>query len=98
MRRARSARLLALAAAAAGCGGDRRVAEGDEPIAALQVAHVSQRYSTEYWQAQAAQQSAVWSVAVAVLRDGGARRCALSQLPRRADGGARSGRRALTQT
>ena len=52
--RSRRARLLLVAAALAACSSaDRRIAEGEEPIAALQVRHPSQRYDTAYWAGQA---------------------------------------------
>jgi len=60
----RACLLLAAAAATACTSGDRRIAEGDEPIAALQVRYVSRRYDTAFWTAQARESTALWSIAL----------------------------------
>ena len=70
--RSRRARLLLLAAALAACNTpDRRIAEGEEPIAALQVRHRSRRYNTAYWATQARASTALWAIALQFCRSEG---------------------------
>jgi hypothetical protein len=68
----RRARLLLLAVALAACSSpDRRIAEGEEPIAALQVRKRSQRYDTAYWVTQARASTALWAIALQFCRSEG---------------------------
>lgn len=55
---------LSAALTACGSGADRRIAEGDEPMQALQVRHLSRRYNAEFWREQARVETAVWSIAL----------------------------------
>ena len=55
---------LSAALTACGSGADRRIAEGDEPMQALQVRHLSRRYNVEFWREQARAETAMWSVAL----------------------------------
>jgi hypothetical protein len=72
LHRSRRAWLLLLAAAlAARSSADRRIAEGEEPIAALQVRHRSQRYDTGFWAAQARGSTALWAIALQFCRGEG---------------------------
>jgi hypothetical protein len=72
LHRSRRARLLLLAVALAACNlADRRIAEGEEPIAALQVRRRSQRYDTAYWAAQARASTALWGIALQFCRSEG---------------------------
>jgi hypothetical protein len=66
----RRARLLLLAAALASSP-DRRIAEGEEPIAALQARHPSQRYDTAFWATQARAFTALWAIALQFCRSEG---------------------------
>ena len=71
-RRVSARLLLILLAVAAGCNSsDRRIAEGEEPIAALQVRHPSQRYDTAYWIAQARASTAVWAIGLQFCQSAG---------------------------
>lgn len=72
LQRSRRARLLFLAAALAACNSaDRRIAEGEEPIAALQVRHRSQRYDTAFWAEQARASTSLWAIALQFCRSEG---------------------------
>src|SRR5215218_9830206 len=72
LQRSRRAWLLLLAAALATCNAsDRRIAEGEEPIAALQVRHSSRRYDTAFWAAQARASTALWGIALQFCRSEG---------------------------
>lgn len=57
--------LLLLSAAVTACSSpERRIAEGEEPIAALQVNHPSRRYDAAFWEGQARGRTALWSIAL----------------------------------
>ena len=72
LQRSRRARLLLLSAALAACSSpDRRIAEGEEPIAALQVRQRSQRYDTAFWAEQARASTALWAIALQFCRGEG---------------------------
>lgn len=81
LRWCRRAGLLLLAAALAACNAsDRRTAEGEEPISALQVQHLSRRYDTALWTAQARASTALLGIALQFCRSEGERPGRASQL------------------
>ena len=64
MRQWRGRPLLLLLAFATACSSpERRIAEGEEPMAALQVNHPSRRYDAAFWLQQARGSTALWSIA-----------------------------------
>lgn len=62
--------LFVLGALSSGCGpSPEEVAQGDDPLAALTVASVSERYDGRYWRIQREQQPDLYEAAVRYCQD-----------------------------